>query len=114
IQHLTLHDHVERSDRFVGNDQAWPQGKCKRYRRALTHTTAELVRIIRKARHIQSNGNEQLLGARVGGRTRQATSATQYLMQLRAQRVDGGERIHCRLWHKGDVAPPQHTSSRWG
>ena len=114
VEHLALHDHVERGHRLVGDHQRGLQRQRERDRGALAHAAAELVRIVGQPHRIEADQAHQLLGARHARRPRQAAALAQHLQHLRAQPLHRIERIHRGLRHERHAAPAQRAAFAFG
>ena len=114
VEHLALHDHVERGHRLVGDHKARIERQRERDRDALAHAAGELVRIIDEAAGIEADHFEEL--ARAPPRLGRAVAAAldQHLLDLRADRVDRIERVHRALRDEGDLAPAHGACARTG
>ena len=64
VEHLALHDHVERRHRLVGDQQLRVERERERDADALAHAAGELVRIVVLAAGIEPDHAEQLVDAR--------------------------------------------------
>jgi hypothetical protein len=105
VEHLALHDHVERGDRFVGDHQRRLQRQRQCDRGALTHAAAELVREVGQAARVEPDQAHQFLGAGLRDGAGQAAAVTKHLQHLRAEPLHRIERVHRGLRHEGHAAP---------
>ena len=105
VEHLALHDHVERRHRLVGDQQLRIERQRQRDADALAHAAGELVRVVVLAAGIEADHAKQLVDARadVGGLV--AAALGQHLADLRRDAIDRIERVHRALRDEGDLAP---------
>src|SRR6266404_7533636 len=94
IQHLRLDRDVERGDRLVGDDEAWPDGERTRDADPLTLPAAELVRIAIVVLRAETDLLEQLVDTRA---LRSAARETVDLDALGDDRADAHARVQRRV-----------------
>jgi hypothetical protein len=105
VEHLALHDDVERRYRLVGDQQLRVQRQRQRDADALTHAAGKLVRVVVLAPWIEADDTKQLIDARpdVGGLV--AATLDQHLADLGRDPIDRVERVHRALRDEGNLAP---------
>ena len=97
VQHLALHDHVERGHRLVGDHQRRFQRQRQRDRGALAHAATELMRIV---------------GQADADRGRPAASTARARVQRGSRAADRRARTAPRASGRSAAAPDRARSSR--
>ena len=105
LQDLMLHDHIQRRDGLIGDQQTGVQRQGHRDDRPLLHAAAEFVRIMRKTLRVQAHQLKQHDRSFARLRLRKPPADFEQLFQLMADAPHRVQRIHAGLGDGGDFTP---------
>ena len=115
LQHLGLHDDVERRRRLVGDHQRRVARERERDHHPLSLAARELVGVAAAERPGQPDGRQQLVGALADfARVRRAGVQRDRLRELGVDPLHRVQRVHRALEDERDVAPAHEAHPRLG